>query len=268
MVELPNGQKKNMKFEEYVAGVVAGEMKKGWHENAYAAQAIIARTFALKFMDENKTNVISGSYEFAQEYKPENITETIKRAVEKTRGEVAVYKDDYIKGWFHSSAAGQTTTAKVGLAYDKPEPPYTNSVKSPDDAAPADIQNWSAQFTATEIGNTLSKMGKNIGSVNNIEIANKDKTGRAGNFKVTGTAGSATVKAAIFRTELDPMKLKSTMISKIENSNGGFVFSGSGFGHGVGMSQWGAYSLAKDDKKPEEIVSYYFKDIEIVKEYQ
>ncbi|MDI3548657.1 MAG: stage sporulation protein [Halanaerobiales bacterium] len=267
VVKLANREDKRMKFEEYITGVVAGEMKKGWPENAYGAQAIIARTFALKYMDENKTNVISGSFEYAQEYKPENITDRVRNAVKKTRGEVAVYKDDYIKGWFHSSAGGQTTSARVGLAFKEPEPPYIKSVKSPDDQAPADIRNWTVSFSNEEIANTLKKMGKDIGVLNKIEIVNKDKTGRVIDFRFTGNKGNATVKAADFRKELDPRKLKSTKISNIVKKGNGYSFTGSGFGHGVGMSQWGAYAMAKDGKSPEEIIRYYFKDIEIVKEY-
>lgn len=266
-VKLSDGQEKNMKLEEYITGVVAGEMKNDWSENAYGAQAIVARTFALKYMDENNTKVISGSYKFAQEYRPENITDRIRKGVEKTRGEVAVYKDDYIKGWFHSSAAGQTTTAKVGLAYEKEEPPYIKSVKSPDEQAPADIKNWTANFSASAIEETLKKMGKEVGTIEKIQIGKKDNTGRVINFKFTGSKNTVTVKAANFRNELDPKKLKSTKISKLENKNNMFSFTGSGFGHGVGMSQWGAYAMGKEGKSPEDIVLYYFKDIEIVKEY-
>jgi stage II sporulation protein D len=267
IVQLPESGQRTMKFEEYITGVVAGEMKKDWPENAYGAQAIIARTFALKYMSDKGTNVISGSYQFAQEYKPENITERLREAVEKTRGEVAVYKDDYINGWFHSSAGGQTTSAKVGLAYQEAEPPYVKSVSSPDDQAPADIQNWTVTFSNTEITEALSKMGKNIGTVQEVEAVNRDNTGRIIDLRFTGSGGTATVKAANFRTELDPMKLKSTKISKIEKTGNGFSFTGSGFGHGVGMSQWGAYAMAKQGETPEEIVTYYFEGIEIVKEY-
>lgn len=266
VVKLNDGTEKNVKLEEYVTGVVAGEMKKDWPVNAFAAQAIIARTFALKHMEENNTNVISGSYEFAQEYKPGNITENIKSAVEKTRGEVALYQDEYIKGWFHSSAGGQTTSAKVGLAYEKEEPPYIKSVKSPDQEAPADIQSWTVSFTNSEIVNTLKAMGKNIGNLQEMSIVNKDKTGRAIDFKFVGSDNTATVKAANFREQLDPKRLKSTKLSSLNKSANGYTFSGSGFGHGVGLSQWGAYAMAKD-RKPEEIVSYYFNDIEIAKVY-
>lgn len=267
VVKLSDGQNKSLKFEEYIIGVVAGEMKANWPVNAYGAQAIIARTFALKYMDENKTNIISGSYEFAQEYKPENITPELKEAVEQTRGEVAVYKDDYIKGWFHSNAGGQTTSAKVGLAFENDEPPYVKSVKSPDNQAPADIQNWTVIFTSAEILETLGKMGENVGTLNSVEVDSKDGTGRIIDLKFAGSSGNAKVKMASFRKELDPKRLKSTKISKISKVAKGYSFTGSGFGHGVGMSQWGAYALAKDGKSPEEIVNYYFKDIEIVKEY-
>ena len=256
-----------MGLEEYITGVVAGEMKADWPENADAAQAIIARTFALKHMSDNDTNVISGSYQFAQEYQPEKITGEIEKAVKRTRGEVIVYEDEYINAWFHASAGGKTTSAKVGLAYQEEEPPYIVSVSSPDDQAPEDIKNWQVNFTVAEIVETLNKIGENVGSIRDIEIEKKDETGRAIDFKFSGTNGNATVEAAVFRNELDPRRLKSTMIKKLEKREDGFVFSGSGFGHGVGMSQWGAYALAKEGKSPEEIIEHYYRDIEIVKEY-
>lgn len=267
IVQLQDGQERKMGLEDYITGVVAGEMQADWPENAYAAQAIIARTFALKHMSDNDTNIISGSYQFAQEYKPENITEEIKKAVKKTRGEVIVYNDEYINAWFHASAAGKTTSAKVGLAYQEEEPPYIVSVSSPDDQAPEDVKNWQANFRNAEIVETLNKIGENVGKITDIEIVKKDETGRVIDFKFTGSAGNTTVAAAVFRNELDPKRLKSTMIRKLEKREDGFSFSGSGFGHGVGMSQWGAYALAKEGKSPEEIIEHYYRDIEIVKEY-
>lgn len=267
IVKLLDGQERKMGLEEYITGVVAGEMQAGWPENAYAAQAIIARTFALKHMSDNDTNIISGSYQFAQEYQPEKISGEIEKAVKRTRGEVIVYEDEYINAWFHASAAGQTTSARVGLAYQEEEPPYITSVKSPDDQAPEDIKNWQASFTRIEIEETLKKLGKGVGTLRDIEIDGKDETGRAIKFKFNGSAGDVTIEAAVFRNELNPEKLRSTMIKELEKSEDTYMFSGSGFGHGVGMSQWGAYALAKEGKSPEEIIRYYYRDIEIVKEY-
>src|SRR5690606_39265415 len=121
---------------------------------------------------------------------------------------------------------------------------------------------WQVDFTVAEIEGALNKIGKRVGSLRDIEIEDKDETGRAINLKFSGTNGDVTVEAAVFRNELDPERLKSTMIKKIEKREDTYVFSGSGFGHGVGMSQWGAYALAKEGKSPEEIIEHYYRDIE------
>jgi stage II sporulation protein D len=75
------------------------------------------------------------------------------------------------------------------------------------------------------------------------------------------------MKAAEFRTAIGPDKLKSTLIKSIKNSGDKLIFTGSGYGHGVGMSQWGAFALAKEEKSPEEIISHYFEDIKIAKKW-
>lgn len=259
-----NGETKSLNMEEYVAGVVAGEMKPDWPQNAYGAQAIIARTFALKLLKDEGTNQISGEHEKAQAYRPQNITDEIRQAVEKTRGEVVTHKGEYIKGWFHSSAAGQTTSAKVGLAYDKPEPEYITSVESPDQHAPDDVKSWTATFPQSAIAAAVKDVsGKEVEGIDNITVADKDNTGRAVELNLGGTK----IKAAKFRNAIGPDKLKSTLIESIEQSDNGFIFKGSGYGHGVGMSQWGAYALAKDGKSPEDIIKHYFKDIEIIKKW-
>ena len=110
-----------MGLEEYITGVVAGEMKADWPENAYAAQAIITRTFALKHMSDNDKNVISGSYQFAQEYQPAKVTPEIEKAVERTRERVVVYEDEYINAWFHASAGGQTYICQGREAHQEEE---------------------------------------------------------------------------------------------------------------------------------------------------
>lgn len=256
-----------MKLEKYVQGVVAGEMNKDWPENAYGAQAILARTFALKYLEDNNTETISSEFSEGQQYSPEKIDKNIENAVKDTRGEVVLYKDEYIKGWFHASAGGMTTTAKVGLAYEEDEPQYIKSVESPDDKAPEEVKNWKVVFKNNELLSALKTMGKEIDDIKSFEIVKKDKTGRAEEFKFVGSNSELTVKAANYRKELDPQKLKSTKISNIKKLDDGYEISGSGYGHGVGLSQWGAYSLALDKKDAEEIIDYYYKDIKIEKLY-
>lgn len=269
VVNEKTGAQEKMKLDEYIEGVVAGEMKPDWPENAYAAQAIIARTFALEYLKRKGTNQISSSFEEAQAFKPQDVTDVIKKAVQKTRGEAILYNDDYIHAWFHASAGGKTTTAKAGLGFTDYETPYIQSVTSPDEMAPEEIKNWRAEFENGEIADALTQVaGVQANQITEVKIKEKDNTGRATQMEISYDGGSKTVVGAEFRNALDPVKCKSTMIKRIYKSDSNFIFEGSGFGHGVGMSQWGAYRLAKDGKDPEEIIKYYFKGIEINQVYE
>ena len=145
------GEKKTMKMEEYLAGVVAGEMMNDWPVEALAAQAIIARTFTLEAMEtkggvpERRTQASTDIKEF-QAYNAKAVNDNVKKAVQMTRGMVLTYQGKPNKGWFHASAGGITATAKEGLNYREAEPPYIQSVQSPDELAPADIKNWTIVF--------------------------------------------------------------------------------------------------------------------------
>jgi stage II sporulation protein D len=93
---------------------------------------------------------------------------------------VIIYKGNYIKGWFHSSAGGQTTTAKVGLAYKEKEPEYIVSVESPDQHAPEDVKSWEVSFAHDDVLKVLREAGvQEANNIGKIDIAEKDQTGRA-----------------------------------------------------------------------------------------
>lgn len=264
------GQKKTMKMEEYIAGVVAGEMKSDWPLEALAAQAIIARTFTVQAIEEKggvpeRGTMASTDIKEFQAYSDKDINDNVKRAVEMTRGMVATYQGKPIKAWFHASAGGITAMAKEGLDYKYDEPPYIQSVPSPDDLAPADVQNWTVTFTKKEIMDALAKQGKNVTSINSFAIGTKGPSGRATTFIING---NTEVAAPELRIGLDSTKLKSTLLDKVEVAGDNVTFTGKGYGHGVGMSQWGANKMAKDGKKPEDIITYYFKNITIEKRWQ
>lgn len=267
-VELADGQIEEMPIEEYVAGVVTAEMKADWPVNAYGAQAILARTFAMKQFTEEGTDLISGDHRQAQAYTSEGITEDVREAVEKTRGEVAIHNGQFINSWFHSSAAGKTTTAQVGLGFDGPEPEYTAIVESPDQNAPEDVQSWEADFEQQEVLTALTELGlEGVEQIESIEIAEKDPTERVVDFTINHNSGADRVGAAEFRNALGPDSLKSTLITSIEADGNQITFAGSGWGHGVGMSQWGAHSMAEDGRSAEEIIDHYYKNIQIIEKW-
>lgn len=263
------GEKKTMKMEEYIAGVVAGEMKNDWPVDALAAQAILARTFTVQAIEEKGgvpergTQASTDIKEF-QAYDGKAVNDNVKKAVDMTRGMVATYQGKPIRGWFHASAGGITATAKEGLDFKDPEPPYIQSVQSPDDLAPADVQNWTATFTKKEIMDMVTKMGKNLPSIDSVEIGKKGSSGRTTTIMINKTIE---VSGPELRIALGSQKLKSMLIDKIDVSGDAVNFTGKGYGHGVGMSQWGANKMATMGKKPEEIIGQYFKDVVIEKRW-
>jgi len=257
--------KKTMPIEEYLLGVVAGEMKKGWPLEAYAAQAIVARTFTMDFIaqggtrKQHNTDISTDEVE-AQAYNAEAITPIIRRAVRMTKGKVITYRNRYVKGWFSASCGGRTALAKEGLGYKEKEPPYMRSVPCPEEKViPKEELYWKATLTSAEMAEALKKLGQSIGTVQRLQVEERSKQShRATKLKFTGTEGSATVLGADFRVALDPQKVRSIWITDINNKNTGIELEGRGYGHGVGLCQWGAHALAKEGKSPEEIIKHYY----------
>lgn len=266
------GETRQIKMEEYIAGVVAGEMLPNWPTNAYAAQAILARTFTVAKMSEGGMREkygtdMSTDEEETQAYNPSAITDVIREAVNATRGMVLTHNGRYVRGWFHASSGGRTTLAKPGLAYEKSEPAYTKSVEVPAELRhiPADELNFEASYTYAELASLLNAAGHTVGQVHSVSILEKDATGRATLIRVEHSGGKTDLAGAVFRIAVGPAKMRSTMVTSLENSSSGVRMVGKGFGHGVGMSQWGAYGMANEGQSPEQIVTYFFKDVQIQK---
>lgn len=266
------GQSKRMDVEEYLTGVVAGEMKPGWPLNAYAAQAVLARTFTMEFLGRGGTQQIhhtdiSTDEKEAQAYNAAAVTPAIRKAVEMTRGLVLVYKDRYVKGWYSASCGGLTTYAREGLGYKGPEPPYMRSVKCPEQKyIPSSELHWDATLSATEVSQALKTLGKDVGTVKKMEIAKRSETKRAVLLRFQGDKGSAEVAGADFRIAVGPEKMRSIwLLDGIKSSANGIQIKGQGFGHGVGLCQWGAYALAKEGRSAKQIVSHYYPKTQITK---
>lgn len=254
-----------MDVESYVEGVLAGEIKNNWPQEAMKAQAILARTYVMRFLDTRTSKYagadISTDITEAQAYSETLINDQIKNAVKDTRGMVVTYDGELANTWFHAHSGGITELPMEGLEY-KENPPYVKSVKSPDsENAPKNVQAWAVSFSNAQMKKALGEMGITIEKVDTIEIGETGVSGRAVNFVINGK----TVSAPSLRIALGSEKLKSTLITHVKTTDDGVDFEGRGYGHGVGLSQWGAYQMAENGESAEEIIEYYFKDIDIVK---
>ncbi len=254
-----------MDLETYVQGVLAGEMKNDWPLEALKAQAILARTFVLKFCTEKESKYrgadISTDIEEAQAYDATGINERIEQAVRETRGRVLSYHGELPYAWFHAHSGGVTERAVEGLHYEKEEPGYTKVTQGRESSlAPEDAREWTAWFSEEDFLAAAKQAGwQGGGKLESLEIGQKGESGRAVTLRVNGEA----VSAPELRLALDSGKMRSTLLTELKAENGGVLMSGKGYGHGVGMPQWGAYGLAEEGKTAEEIVGAYFRDVTV-----
>src|SRR5690606_40029400 len=117
------------------------EMLDGWPKAAYAAQAMVARTFAVQYLERHGGRRISTDFEEAQAYQPHKVTDLIREAVDATRGRVITYEGEPIHAWFHAYAGGETASAREGLAFEEEEPPYIHSITlEPNPLVPEEYQ--------------------------------------------------------------------------------------------------------------------------------
>jgi len=257
-----------MDLETYLMGVLAGEMNNSWPMEALKAQAILARTFVLNFISEKDSMYedadISTDIREAQAYDAANINDRIRDAVKQTAGLVVAYDGRFAQTWFHAHSGGMTELPTAGLEYKNADPPYMQAIKSPEsDKAPASVQNWTATFSAQQIAEACKELGIKTGDVTSIEIGRKGASGRAITLIINGKE----VSAPSLRLQLGSTEMKSTLLHDISIDNGQITFSGSGYGHGVGMSQWGAYSMAERGDNAQTIIEHYFRDVTIEKVY-
>ena len=255
-----------MDIESYVMGVVAGEMKNDWPLEALKAQAILARTFVVRFVSEKESRYegadISTDIAEAQAYSEANINERIRQAVEETSGQVLVTAAGTLPyTWFHAHSGGMTELPSVALEYKGGDPEYLRPTASEEsESAPESARRWTASFTLDQVARACADAGVKVGKVESVKLGEKGESGRIKALIVNGSE----VSAPSFRIQIGANRLKSTLIDSVEIDEGRVVFRGRGFGHGVGLSQWGAYAMAEAGSDAAGIIARYFPGVELV----
>lgn len=267
-------QVEERELESYVEGVLAGEMKNDWPLEALKAQAILARTFVLKFVQEKESQYpgadISTDIEEAQAYDTSAINKLIRQAVEETRGLVLSCEGELPYAWFHAHSGGMTEYARAGLGWEKDEPAYTQPSRGTEPEQLSDAKEnqqlqaaaeWKADFTFAEWTAACQKQGVQVEphAGSQLQISQRGESGRAVTLEIDGQS----VNAADLRLALGSTKMRSTLLTSLKIENGKVHMAGKGYGHGVGMSQWGAYGMAQEGKSAVQIIKHYFQKVEI-----
>lgn len=243
---------------DYLIGVVAAEMPASFNLEALKAQAILARTYAFKRI---KNNLILTDTTSTQVYKDNNqlrnlwgenfdtYYQKIRSAVIATDKEVCLYNGNYIDAVYHSTSNGMTEDAVNVWGNSVP---YLVSVTSSSDTT------VSSYLKTVDFDNThlLKIFGIDISSLK-IEILSRNQSGRVDKVSVNNQVYSGVQ----FRNLLG---LRSSDFD-IVYSNNGISITTRGFGHGVGMSQYGANGMANQGYSYKQILSHYYTDITIEK---
>jgi len=242
-------------LEDYVLGTVGREAYSSWHPEMLKAQAVVTRTYALHQMARNAAaafDVEAGTR--SQVYggvDAENAA--VRRAVRATDSEYLAHRREPILAVFHSSSGGRTATAQE--VWGEPVP-YLVSIDVENEEDSPDTY-WRASISRTTLGRALAPVGISVGSVRDVEVSERSESGRAAKIRVSGTKGIHEMEARALRTALGASVIRSTLF-EIREFEGEVVFVGSGHGHGVGMSQWGAQAMAKSGADHRRILATFY----------
>lgn len=251
-------------LEQYVAGVVASEMPVDTFEiEALKAQGIAARTYIVNHIllqsDDGESNVTDTTSD--QVYKSEeelrelwgnDFNDHMKKlteAISATEGEILTYERTPIFPAFFSTSNGYTENSED---YWENELPHLRSVPSPWDEESPEFLDQKV-FTRKEVESAL-----------NIKLPSKDQIAIELERTKSQRVSKLTIESQQFtgREIREKLELKSSDFT-IEQNNEHLIFTTKGYGHGIGMSQYGANGMAKEGKTYQEIVEYYYQNVEI-----
>ncbi len=250
-------------IEDYVIGVLAGEMPIEFSLEALKAQAVASRSYVMVQMERN----INKDYDVVdtvmnqvyldnerltavwKENYQENMNK-IKTAVLETKGEYISYNGKVAEALFFSTSPGVTENSEE--VYSN-KVAYLRSVESRYDSI-SPVYSTSTTFTKEEFYN---KLGLDYSDNLNIEVTDKTSTGRVKKIKINNKEFSGS-------TVMSKLSLRSTFFELLKDSNK-VVINTKGYGHGVGMSQYGAEGMAREGYSYQDILKHYYTDIEIKK---
>jgi stage II sporulation protein D len=252
----------HVNVEDYLKGVLYHEISHKWPIEAIKAQAVASRTFALyKAKINAKRDYDLTSDMYSQMYGGRTSEKyRTSRGVDATRGEILTYKDKLFPAYFHATCAGHTED--VSVLWNEDLVPL-KGVKC-DFCKKSKHYHWSRRLDLGDMEDTLRKNGYDIDNIKDIIILTRDRSGRILDINIKGQRVNAIISAKDFRQIFGPKLIRSTNFTVRVSGNSAY-FNGFGWGHGVGMCQWGAYFMARQGYGYKEILQYYYPGAKIAK---
>jgi stage II sporulation protein D len=239
-------------LEQYLASVLGAEMSPTFPPEALKAQAVAARTYALYRRQSTTKKLFDlDNTQLSQVYRGlSGESASTQAAVTATLGQIMTYQGKPILAVFHAASGGHTENVEEIWSE---RVPYLRGVPDYDLGSPG--SEWTQSFTSAQISQSLK-----VKQINEIVPDRLTQFGSVVSLKISGDTTQILTGAQV-RTALKLRSLRFT----IAYTPTGFVFTGRGYGHGLGMSQWGAYYLAEQGMTYSQILAHYYRDVSLGK---
>jgi len=242
-------------LEDYLVGLINCEISSQWPIEAVKAQAIIARSYAVyqKAARKNalyhlESSVMDQVYEGCDMEDSRAI-----RGVKETAGEVLVYNGAVIQAFYHSNCGGHTEASENVWGFALP---YLSGVDCKYCLTSPSVK-WEQSISLKKLESQLRNSGYPVSGLKDIKPGSRNKSGRLQDLTLVSAKGRSVISAVNFRKTIGYSVIKSTNFD-VRISGDDALFSGVGFGHGVGLCQWGAKQRASDGFDYREILFYYY----------
>lgn len=244
-------------LEEYLVSALASEANPDWPLEALKAHAVVSRTMAAHRIWIQKEGPFDMTADTSTHLYHGVAVERdwVRKAVEQTRGQVLAYQRELLSATFHANCGGHTEDPQeIWKIQGDPAP-----LRGHPDPYCKDLRHfrWKATLPSQLFSRLIEPAAGKIGKVTGLEILERNRSGRVRKIRISGTQGSTRLSGGDFRKSLGANRLRSLHFTAAVVGNQ-ISFSGFGWGHGVGLCQWGAYGMARRGKKMEEILEFYF----------
>ncbi|MBI3996398.1 MAG: SpoIID/LytB domain-containing protein [Candidatus Omnitrophica bacterium] len=253
----------HVELEDYLRGVLSKEAPDYWPPEALKAIAIAARTYALyqRFTKSQIDYDVSGDI-MSQDYggkTAEKIATT--RAVKSTAGWIVMSQGKLFPTFYHSTCGGMTENGRVMGPFNIE--PLRGGVTCRFCLA-SPFFSWQRRLTKADVAWAVSKSRfGSIGPVGDIQVTKRTASGRVEELRILGARRTLVLSGYDFRSLFGFDRIRSPLFA-VERVADGFVLDGHGWGHGVGMCQWGAAELARRGFSAAEILEYYYPNTQLV----
>ena len=264
LIVKPNGDETltviaELGVEDYLLGVLPREMEPNWPLQALKAQAVVARTFAYYHLGRYKRS----GFDLTSDTRSQMYggvgyeSETVRRAVRETRGEVLGFRGALLAAYYHACCGGHTADYGMVWGHGAKAPAPLRGVK--DRYCPKSaLGRWTIFIPSAEVLAALQSRRLIGGRLKAFRMGRRDPAGYVRSFTAKVGGKTMTVNSEDFRRAVGPTQLRSLRLRSVRLRRGGVEFAGSGSGHGVGLCQWGARLQAQLGRTYEAILEYYF----------